>query len=510
MKLNRTHFFMAGCAALLGAFAFNAACVSAETEADRLVILHTNDTHSHLDPDPVSDMGGVVRRKVLIDSVRAVEPNVLLVDAGDVVQGTLYFHLYKGAAEQQMINALGYDVQILGNHEFDNGADAMARMLREATPQLLATNYEFADSSALDGLFVPFTVKQYGKHRVGIFAINLNPAGMVAEGNYDGVSYVDWRQVAQPTIDMLRREQGADLVIAVTHIGYAGSAEAEGLFGDTDLARETRGLDIIIGGHSHTKLPENLRLANADGDSVLVVQTGKYGNYLGEITVNLADRSASSRLIPVDARLDSRRDSDLMATLDRWRAGVDSLYLHEVARVVPEAGALNSASPAMRNFAADFVAETGRGLTDGVQGAITNKGGLRVTWNPGVVTEGAAIDMMPFANKVVVIDIKGADLLEALGVMAGRGGDAVSAEFRVRFNSDGKVTSATLGGKPVDPEATYRIATIDYLANGGDYMTPFTRAARVAESPRVAYDDLLRYFSKHPVIAPDSAERMTH
>ena len=509
MKHSRLTLSISAGLALMAAAALGS-CGSADSgSGNRLVILHTNDTHSHLDPDPTSDMGGAARRKVLIDSVRNAEPNVLLIDAGDAVQGTLYFHLYKGEAEQQVINDLGYDVQILGNHEFDNGTDALARILSEAKPTLLASNYEFADSSALDGLFVPYLVKTYAGKRVGMFAINLNPAGMVAEGNYDGVSYIDWQQVAQPTIDMLRDREGADIVIAVTHIGYSGSAESEELFGDCDLARQTRGLDIIIGAHSHDRLPDNLRLPDADGDSVLVVQTGKYGNYLGEITVDLASGKTSSRNIPVNSRLDPKLDPEFTGRIQQWRDGVDSLYRREVARVDSAAGSLNSSSQAMLNFAADFVAETGRELTDGVQGAITNKGGLRVTWHPGAVTEGAAIDMMPFANKITVIDIKGSDLLDALNVMAGRGGDAVSSEFDVRFEStSSKITAATLAGEPIAPDATYRIATIDYLANGGDYMTPFTHARKVAESTRIAYDDLLRYLKRHPVISPDSKNRM--
>ncbi|MDE6119380.1 MAG: 5'-nucleotidase C-terminal domain-containing protein, partial [Muribaculaceae bacterium] len=283
----------------------------------------------------------------------------------------------------------------------------------------------------------------------------------------------------------------------------------EGLFGDRDLARETHGLDIIIGGHSHDRLPDNLRLPDADGDSVLVVQTGKYGNYLGEITVDLASGKTSSRNIPVNSRLDRKLDPEFTGRIRQWRDGVDSLYRHEVARVDSAAGSLNSSSQAMLNFAADFVAETGRGLIDGVQGAITNKGGLRVTWHPGAVTEGEAIDMMPFANKITVIDIKGSDLLDALAVMAGRGGDAVSDEFDIRFDSaSSRITAASLAGKPIAPDATYRIATIDYLANGGDYMTPFTHARKVAESTRLAYDDLLRYLERHPVISPDGKTRM--
>lgn len=507
MKIFRNGLGLAAATAAL--IAAITACSGSDTaDSHRLVILHTNDTHSHLDPLTSNDMGGVARRKVLIDSVRAAEPNVLLLDAGDAVQGTLYFHLYKGEVEQRMLNALGYDAQILGNHEFDNGVNTLARNCSIATPTLLATNYDLTESPLAD-YFQPWMMKEVGGRRVGIFAVNLNPTGMVAEGNYDGVRYLDWKAVTDSTVHYLRHEQKADLVIALTHIGYTSSTETDGLFGDEDLARLTSGIDIIIGGHSHTKLDENLRLANADGDSVLVVQTGKYGQYLGEITVDLDRLTATSRLIPVDSRLDSRRSQELMQQLEPYRAGVDSLYNHEVATVAPEAGALNSASQAMQNFAADFVADRGRLLAPGVQLAISNKGGLRTTWQPGALTEGAAIDMMPFANKVVVMDIAGRDLLDALAVMAARGGDAVSGSLDVTFSAaDSHIISARLNGKPIRPDDTYRIATIDYLAKGGDYMTPLTRGTLVAESRAMAFTDLLEYLQEHPVVNPSATVRM--
>lgn len=450
-----------------------------------LVILHTNDTHSHIDPlTDGSDLGGVARRKVLIDSVRAAQPNVLLVDAGDIVQGTLYFHLYKGAVEQQMLNALGYDVQILGNHEFDNGMDAMARMYSQATPTLLATNYDLSGST-VEGMFKPYVIKEYGGKRVGLFAINLNPKGMVSEGNYDGVKYMPWRATTDSIVNLLRNREKVDYVIAVTHIGYKGSDENPDLFGDRDVAAQTSGIDLIIGAHSHTKLDPAVRVANATGtDSVTIVQTGRYGAYLGEITVDLANGTNTSRLIPVGSRLDSRADTALLNRIEPYRAGIDSLYSHQVAEVV-SAAPLNSKNPEMLTFAANFVRWRGEEMAPGVEMGIANKGGLRTTWNPGPLSEGEVIDMMPFFNKVVVLDIAGSDLIAAFEVMEARGGDAVCG---ITDKAD------------IDPNKTYRVATIDYLANGGDYMTPLTRATRIAESSTVAYDDLLRYLQTHPQI----------
>jgi 5'-nucleotidase len=488
------HIFAAG--ALACSFA---AC---STPGNELVILHTNDTHSHIDPIESSNLGGVARRKVLIDSVRAQHKNTLLVDAGDAVQGTLYFHLYKGRVEQQMLNQLGYDIQILGNHEFDNGTAALAANYAEAKPTFIATNYDLT-GSGLEQMAVPYVVKKYGKHRVGIFSINIDPAGMIAEGNYNGVRYMPWRQTTDSVVSLLRGKLGADVVVAVTHIGYQTSGDNPDLFSDCDVAAQTSGIDIIIGAHSHTTLPPNLHKVNAVGDSVLVVQTGKYGANLGEIVVNLKNPSLSkSQLIEVNSRLDGRTDPALVAEIAKYRSGIDSLYTIPVARVTSPV-ALTGRDAAMQNFAADFVLARGRELAPNVDFSITNKGGLRTTWTPGVLTEGAAIDMMPFQNKVVVLDIKGSDLIEALEVMARRGGDALSG-LTVTFNpSDGSLIDCT-----IDPNRTYRIATIDYLATGGDYMTPLTRAERIAESRNVAFADLIDYLKLNPEINPSAAVRM--
>lgn len=484
MKLTGL-FFMALAGALVG-------CSAGPAADDTLVIVHTNDTHSHIDPLTDNGLGGVARRKVIIDSIREANPNVLVVDAGDIVQGTLYFHLFKGEVEQQMLNELGYDVQILGNHEFDNGMDALKTMLDRAEPTLLSSNYDFTES-VLDGMFKPYMVKNIGKHKVGIMALNLDPQGMVAEGNYDGVKFMPWKEAVENTVDLLRNKEKCDYVIAVTHIGYSGSDENPDLFGDVQVAEQTTGIDLIIGGHSHTRLDPAVRVANAAGDSVTIVQTGKYGQYVGEITMNLNDGAVSEKLIPVDAHLDSRRDPALMAAIEPYRAGIDSLYNHTVARVAGSEPMTNR-SAAMMNFAADFIRNRGERLAGRpLDGSIGNKGGLRITWNPGELSEGAVLDMMPFRNKIVVLEIKGSDLIDAYGVMAARGGDAVSG-----------ITDAS----QIDPDRTYRIATIDYLANGGDYMTPLTRGKRVAESRAVAYDDLLDYLKENPVIVPDTVARM--
>ncbi len=460
------------------------ACAASQSAPEQLVILHTNDTHSHIDPLADSDLGGVARRKVIIDSVRAAEPNVLVVDAGDIVQGTLYFHLYGGEVEQQMLNELGYDLQILGNHEFDNGVDGLRKMAAQARPTLLSSNYAFEDS-LLASRFKPYVVKQFSNKRVGLFALNLNPKGMISEGNYDGITFLPWKESTEQVVNTLRNDEKCDYVIAVTHIGVDGSDENPELFGDLQVAQQTSGIDIIIGGHSHTRLEPGRKVVNAAGDSVLIVQTGKYGTAVGELTLDLESGKVTDRLISVDSRLDARRDSELMAKIEPYRAGIDSLYNREIF-ILEANEPVNGRSVALQQFTAKFIANRGEKiLGKPVDVAIGNKGSLRTTWSPGPVSEGAVLDMMPFRNRLVVLELKGSDLIDAIKVMDARGGDII-----------GGISDP----KAIDPTRSYRVATIDYLANGGDYMTPLTRGTRLAESRRWVFEELLDYLNDQKTI----------
>ena len=473
--------------------------------AEKVVILHTNDTHSHIEPVISSGMGGVMRRKAVIDSVRQAEPNVVLVDAGDIVQGTLYFHLYKGEVEQKVLNQLGYDVQILGNHEFDNGLESMARMFSIAEPTLLSTNYDLSQTP-LDPYFKPYLIKEVGGVRIGFLAINLDPKGMISDANYHGLTLLDWEKAANATAWHLKHNEKVDVVVAVTHIGY----DDHSTFSDIDLVGKSSDIDVIIGGHTHTKVtPDMARHVNAVGDTVLVTQAGRYGEYVGEITINTDNHAMQYRLIPIDSRLDNYRDEELEAMLVSYRAGIDSLYSHSVATVARD---LRNNGPELLNYVADFVLERGRTLVSDVDMSIVNKGGIRRSLTKGSISEGDVIDMLPFDNRVTIIDLPGRALREAFDVMAARGGDGVSANVDAKFDvSSGLCSSIIINGSPLDDGRIYRVATIDYLANGGDYMLPLTEGKLVAQSANKVYEDLLDHFvssRKKRTINPPSTRRM--
>lgn len=491
------------CAAVIG---------TRDASAERLVILHTNDTHSQIDPNN-KNLGGILRRKVLVDSVRAAQPNVMLVDAGDAVQGTLYFSLYGGEVEQKMMNALGYDIQILGNHEFDNGMKELAKMYAPVKATKLSTNYDFSGTE-LDSFFKSYTIKKIGDKKVGFMAINIDPKGMIADKNAAGVKYLDGIEAANATAWHLKHNEKCDVVVALTHIGYGD--EHEPGYTDRDIAANSKNIDIIIGGHSHTAInPDKSdspawHVANASGDSILVTQTGKGGLYLGEIDMDLDNpRAAKYRLIPVNKRLDDRIDAATAAMLEPYRHGVDSIRSIKIGKAAAEM----RPDTELLNFVSDFVLDEGRAIAPNVDLAIVNKGGIRCAMPKGTITKGLIMQMLPFDNKVNVIDISGADLLDALNVMAKRGGDGVSRNVNVVYDpSTGKCTSVTINGKPLDKGKTYRLATIDYLRNGGDYMSSLTNGTEVAVSDRVLYDDLIDYIQsgkyKGKTIKGDAAVRM--
>lgn len=488
---------------ILSSMAAGALFVADYASADQLVILHTNDIHSQIDPND-KDMGGVVRRKVLIDSVRAVQPNVLLVDAGDAVQGTLFFNLFKGEVEHKVLEMLGYDMAIVGNHDFDNGVDELAaNIANDTNVKWLTTNYDVSQS-ALNGLFSPYNVVEYGGKKIAFIGINLQPKGMIAEGNYDGVEYIDAFKAANSTAWHMKHNEGVDMVVAITHIGYDGEPAPR----DVSLAAASEDIDIIIGGHSHTRLEDGkdfTRVPNMKGEDVLVVQTGSRGVELGEITIDLDSMTAQSRLIPVDSRLDSRPvDENLVAMIQPYRYSIDSIMGIKIAKSKVELD-----KDRLLNLFADLVLERGEQLAGNVDLSIINKGGIRHTLPKGDITVGMIMTTVPFNNKVTVIDIKGSDLLDALNVMAHRGGDGIGGNISVEMTGENPhVESVIINGAQIEPDRTYRVSTIDYLADGGDYMEPLTKGAVVAKSDNVMYDDAIALLKGNKKINPSSTVRM--
>lgn len=252
-----------------------------------LTILHTNDTHSQVEPLEAgkrdAHCGGYARRMGLIEQERTLDPHLILLDAGDFSQGTPYFNFFHGRVEVDAMNRMGYDAITLGNHEFDYGVDTLAAILQDAQFDVVCANYDVTGSK-LEGIVKPYTIIRRGNLRIGVFGLGVNPKGLVAERNFAPLTYLDPTTAAQEVADLLKNKRRCDLVICLSHQGTYSNPH--GIASDEDLAKATRNIDIIIGAHTH-KMVENLFVNNLDGDSVLLMQTGKAGARIGKISVKI-------------------------------------------------------------------------------------------------------------------------------------------------------------------------------------------------------------------------------
>ena len=259
-------------------------CLTACTPKAHLTILHTNDTHSQVEPKD-NNQGGCARRMGLIRQEREKDPDLLLVDAGDFSQGTPYFNLYRGRVEIDAMNYIGYDAATLGNHEFDNGLDSLAMVLRQAQFPIVCANYDFT-GTPVEGLVQPFTIVEKGNVKVGIFGLGCQPKGIISDQNFLPARYLEPYPVAQAMADTLRA-QGCDVVVCLSHMGTMGKGQGDVC--DSVMVTRTRGIDVVVGGHTH-KFYDHLRVANLDGDSIPLCQMGKCGVYLGKIVIDLGDK----------------------------------------------------------------------------------------------------------------------------------------------------------------------------------------------------------------------------
>lgn len=243
-------------------------------KSESLVILHTNDVHSHIEPFPSTDkrfplQGGFAARASAIQKIRKENKNVLLLDSGDIFQGTPYFNFYGGKLELQLMSKMGYDAATLGNHEFDNGLDNLAEQIQYANFPFVVTNYQ-VDNTPLADKISPWKIIQKGSLRIGIIGLGIRPDGLIASSNFGDVKYLDPLKTGDETAKMLKIKKRCDLVIALSHLGLKMSTKID----DIELAQNSHHIDMILGGHTHTFLDQPLEEKNLLGKTVSIHQSG--------------------------------------------------------------------------------------------------------------------------------------------------------------------------------------------------------------------------------------------
>lgn len=268
-----------------------------------ITILHTNDTHSQIDPLPDNDRqypgkGGVARRATLVKRIRKENPNTLLIDAGDQFQGTPYFNFYKGEVEYKAMSMIGYDVVTLGNHEFDNGVDALAAAMKFANFDFVSSNYDVR-GTPLEGRVKPYVVRVVGGVRVGLFGLGVSPKNLITPQNFKGVTYLDPIKAANETARTLREREGCTLVVGMSHLGYFPEARDGGV-GDSQVAAKVDGIDFIASGHTHTFMQKPVLTKTPNGKNTIIFQVGRGGIYVGRVDLKVRDgkvTAAAGRLL---------------------------------------------------------------------------------------------------------------------------------------------------------------------------------------------------------------------
>lgn len=251
-----------------------------------ITILHTNDTHSHVEPFEASHYrypkkGGVARRATLIENIRKENPNTLLLDAGDIFQGTPYFNYFGGELEFKLMSMLKYDLATIGNHDFDNSIDGLYKQLPNANFNFVSANYDFKNT-VLDTHVKPYQIFIKDGIKIGVFGLGIKLKGLVSPKMYKETTYLNPLEIAQDMSRILKQEQQCDLVICLSHLGYFYKRNPSKI-SDLNLAKATKDIDLIIGGHTHTFLPKPTIVKNSNDNNMLVNQVGAYGINVGRI-----------------------------------------------------------------------------------------------------------------------------------------------------------------------------------------------------------------------------------
>lgn len=434
-----------------------------------LVLLHTNDTHAHL--------SYIANRYTLNSRLEkeAAEADILLLDAGDVFAGTPYFSLYKGQADLWFMNYMKYDAMCLGNHEFDKGPDVLEKFVQGALFPVLCANFDLSNAGALSAQIKPWIIIERGHNRYGILGITTEETAEISDPG-PLVVVNDHVAFAAKAVQYLR-SRGVNKIIALTHIGWDN---------DMALAEQVEGIDIIVGGHSHTVPQQYPTVVNKFSAPTLIVQAGCYGQYLGRLEADFNSQgvlSADSKgqLFTVDDKITA--DKVCSEKLQEYAAPIEKLMQKPVGstkvELDGERGHVRTMETNLGNLIADAMLDKAKQAS--AELALVQGGGIRTSLAQGDISLGQIYDVLPFDNYLVCADITGIQLLEALE----NGVSQVEAEAGrflqvsgLRYSWDTasapgtRITSAEIktehGFMPVEKDKTYCIVTNDYIAGGGD------------------------------------------
>ncbi len=479
-----------------------------------LVVLHTNDTHGHpvkFFKDPAPDVGGLAARATIIKRIRGQSKNVLVLDAGDINTGRPESNLFKARPDIEGFNYIGYDAMAIGNHEFDNPVDVLKEQMKLADFPFLSANVRTKQGELLA---LPYIIKEFDGFKVAIFGLTTKETEFLGHpDNIRGLVFQDEVEVAQQLVPELRKQ--ADAVIALAHMGIYNSPE----LGSKRLASEVSSIDLIVDGHSHTKLDAPIVMTDPEsGHKTLIVQAWKWGLVLGRVDLFIQEKRVIDykfEAIPVNLKEVEKKpdgamvyhvigeeipeDPELVRLMKPYVDRVNYL-LSEVVGQAEETffyRGVRKRETALGDLVADSMLWYTKYLE--VDFALQNGGGIRADLPKGPITQRSMHEVLPFDNSVVVLTLDGATVRSLFNYMAsissGQGAfPQVSAGLSITLNTlTKKCEKIMINGEPFDPGRTYTVATNSYLAAGGDGYRMLLNALHRYDSSMSLRDVLIKY-----------------
>jgi 5'-nucleotidase/UDP-sugar diphosphatase len=484
-----------------------------------VTILHTDDLHGHLDPVKIGEgtYGGYARQTALIRKYTAEDVNPLVLSGGDTFQGTLFYNVYKGLADVLFMNYQGYQAMAVGNHEFDDGPAALAQFAEKAKFPLLASNLDLSQEPLLKDLIKPYAVLTVGGQKVGVIGA-VTPDLPLISSPGSNVKMLELMASLNGSVKALQ-DQGIDKIILASHLGYTLEQE---------VAKTVPGIDVIVGGHSHTLLgtfdnkdfpasegPYPTVVPNPDGNRTLLVAAWEWGKVLGRLKVTFNDAGAveSFEGNPIAVSADVAEDPTAKRMIETLSVPIANLRRQVIGSTTAGLNGnreiVRKRESGMANVLAD--AALAAGQRAGAVMAFVNGGGVRSSIDAGPITFEEAITVQPFGNTLTVLDLTGLEIKQALeyGVATwseNKGqflhvSKGVSYTFDLARPAGSRVTAVTLNGQPLVDTQTYTVAMNTFTANGGDGFTVFKNAkGRRLDTGTLDIDILVNYLKANPTV----------
>ena len=492
-----------------------------------LTILHTNDFHARFEPISRFDsgcsaednaegkcFGGTARLVTAIADARTRTNNSILVDGGDQFQGTLFYTYYKGAAAAEFMNQLGYDGMTVGNHEFDDGPEVLRGFMDAVQFPVLMSNADVSAEPLLADSLMKSTVIERGGEQIGMIGLTPENTDELASPG-PNISFSDPVAAVQAEVDKLT-EMGVNKIIVLSHSGYGV---------DLEVAANTTGVDVIVGGHTNTLLGDDEDAAGPYptmvGDTA-VVQAYAYGKFLGELNVTFDDNGVITEAAGAPLLIDASvaEDEATVARVAELAAPLDEIRQQVVAETAAPIEGDRSVCRAMECSMGNLIADAmlDRVKEQGIQIAFQNSGGIRASIDAGEVTKGEVLTVLPFQNTLSTFQVTGATMIAALENGAsqhedgsGRFPQVSGMSFTVDLSQEpgSRISDIMVGGEPIDPDATYGVVSNNFIRNGGDGYSMFKDAMNAYDFGPDLADVTAEYIAANAPYQPYTDGRIT-